>query len=314
MNTSLEHKKLRNLFKKKGELLEKQQMKRIVVLCDSVGWAIERVHLDMAAQLKADYVFQFYDAAAFMFDQVLNDIRTSDLCLITLGLYTGIVDMFKFTPAELKKLVVVCHGFQEFTPPKEWSDHVTYGSVCDLLVPFFERPVHVVPNGVDMSLFARKPCTGAIKTLGWCGRSTTHFKRTHLTFDIARQSKLPISIAEKLPLNELKNWYHSIDVLLITAGPEPYIETGPLPPFEAIASGIPVIGTKVGNFAKVPGPKFSTVDEACEILADLQADPERVRNLAEEQYAWVSANWTYRTLADSWKVMFEDALTKNQFQ
>jgi glycosyltransferase involved in cell wall biosynthesis len=287
-------------------------MKRIVVFCDNVGWAIERVHLDVAAQLKNDYVFQFYDAACFVFDEVLSDIKNSDLCLVTLGLFDAIVDMFRFTPQELKKLVVVCHGFQEFTPIKAWSDHVTYGCVCDLLTPFFERPVHVVPNGVEVSLFFKKPCTGVIRTVGWCGRSATPCKRTHLSFEIARKSKLPISIAENVDQKDMQTWYHSIDVLLITSGPEPYLETGPLPPFEAIACGIPVIGTNVGNFLKVPGPKFSTTDEAAAILAELKADPERVRSLALEQYAWVSANWTYTTLAADWKSMFESALQKTR--
>jgi glycosyltransferase involved in cell wall biosynthesis len=96
--------------------------------------------------------------------------------------------------------------------------------------------------------------------------------------------------------------------LLITSGPEPYIETGPLPPFEAIASGIPVIGTNVGNFRKIPGPKFTTTDEAAAIIRVLKSDPAQVRSLAEEQYNWVVENWTYKTLASSWKHMFNVAI------
>jgi glycosyltransferase involved in cell wall biosynthesis len=271
------------------------------------------VHLDVAAHLSDHFDFSIYDAFWFPWDTVLNDIRASDICVTTLGLYTGFMDLFKFsTPEELRKMVVVCHGFQEFTPPKVFSEHVTYGAVCDLLVPFFPVPVHVVPNGVNLSLFQRKPCTGVINSLGWCGRSTTYFKRTHLTFEIARKSKLPISIAETLPLCDLIPWYHSIDVLLITAGPEPYIETGPLPPFEAIASGIPVIGTNVGNLRKIPGPKFTTTDEAAAIILELKEDPARVRSLADEQYNWVVENWTYKTLATSWKQMFDAALSSQR--
>ena len=133
-----------------------------------------------------------------------------------------------------------------------------------------------------------------------------------MSSEIARRSRIGISIAETLFLSDLKEWYHTIDVSLVTSGPELYIETGPLPPFEAIASGVLVIGTSVGNFAKVPGPKFTSVEEAVTIIKHLKSNPEHVKNLAAEQYDWVVENWTYQTLAPSWKVMFESAISKSQ--
>ena len=71
-------------------------------------------------------------------------------------------------------------------------------------------------------------------------------------------------------------WYKTIDVLLVTAGP--------LPPFEAILSGVLVIGTAVGNFQLLPGPKFSKIEEVAVLLKDLKKLPDRVKALAKEQY------------------------------
>ena len=287
---------------------------KILVLCDSVGWAIERVHKDVEAALSRDYEFKFHDAACFVLQDAMSDFRTSDLCLVTLGLCEAVFDIIlpARNPEDLRKCVVVCHGYQELPKTDTWLDDVTYGTVSDVLVPFFPKPVHVVPNGVNLSLFERKTHSGCVKTLGWCGRSGTAFKRSHMSSEIARRSRIGISIAETLFLSDLKEWYHTIDVLLVTSGPELYIETGPLPPFEAIASGVLVIGTSVGNFAKVPGPKFTSVEEAVTIIKHLKSNPEHVKNLAAEQYDWVVENWTYQTLAPSWKVMFESAISKSQ--
>jgi hypothetical protein len=288
--------------------------KKILLLCDNVGWAIERVHKDVEAALSREYEFKFHDAARFILQDVMRDLRTSDLCLVTLGLCEAAFDIIlpARNPEDLRKFVVVCHGYQELPKTDTWRDEVTYGTVSDVLVSFFPKPVHVVPNGVNLSLFERKAHSGCVKTLGWCGRSRTAFKRSHLASEIARLSGTAISIAETLLLDDLKDWYHTIDVLLVTSGPELYIETGPLPPFEAIASGVLVIGTSVGNFAKVPGPKFTSVEEAAAILFHLKSNPEHVKSLAAEQYKWVVDNWTYRTLAKSWKDMFESAITKSK--
>ena len=50
----------------------------------------------------------------------------------------------------------------------------------------------------------------------------------------------------------------------------------------------------------VPGPKFDTVEEAIEIIADLRSDHEKVKALALEQYNFVIENYSYKVLAKEW--------------
>jgi hypothetical protein len=114
-----------------------------------------------------------------------------------------------------------------------------------------------------------------------------------------------MTAANTLSFEEVKNWYHTIDLLLITAVPVPEQETGPLPAFEAIVSGIPVIGTPVGNFRHVPGPKFTDLDEGVRLVNYYKEKPEELKNLAKEQYDYVIKNFSYKVLAPYW----EKALT-----
>jgi len=302
-NTRLDEK-----IPKKTNPLEKK-MKRILILADT-KWSVGRVHQAIATALSNDFVFKLYDGDAFRIEEFLEDFHNSDLCLTALYCFKSIIKFCKLASArDQQKIVAVCHGYQE-TIDHSWSPHVTYGTVSDILLPFMPADTHVVPNGGDQLLFEHKPHTGKLKLLGWCGELQHAAKMSDKVFDIARLSRLPVSIAETLSLEELKTWYHSIDVLLVTSGPVPHIETGPLPPFEAILSGVVVIGTRVGNFRKAPGPKFETVEEAAEILVELKAKPEKMLLLAKEQYDWVVENWTYKTLCKSWKQMFDTAIAK----
>ena len=284
-----------------------RKLKKIVVIAH-MGWSIERVHRDVENQLSDEFEFKYHHVSSFMLQEFLDDFRESDLCMMTMWDQDGLLEFCKLnTPEHHQKIVVVCHGFREIERCA-FSKFITYGMVSDVLLPTFPVRAHIVPNAVDMDLFERKPRNGQVKTLGWCGTRNQACKRIHLAFDIARDSKTAISIAESLPFEELKNWYHTVDILLVTSGPNEYEETGPLPPLEAIASGIPVVGTKIGNFGKVPGPKFATVDEAVRIILELKSDPSKLRNLAEEQFNWVRDNWTYKHHAPAWRDMFLAAI------
>ena len=108
--------------------------------------------------------------------------------------------------------------------------------------------------------------------------------------------------------DEVREWYHTVDLLLVTST----LETGPLPAFEAIVSGIPVIGTSVGNFANIPGPKFTSIEEGIKMVNDLKSNPEKMIELAKEQYDYVMKNYTYVSFADKWREAIQYVYSQNE--
>jgi hypothetical protein len=157
---------------------------------------------------------------------------------------------------------------------------------------------------VDPAHFEYRERDGKIKMAGWAGGGYLDFKQKNWGESIAKSTQLEFKTAENLEFEQMKDWYQSIDVLLITTVPNDWQETGPLTAYEAIVSGALVIGTPVGNFRKIPGPKFSTVEQGIQIVEDLKKHPEKVKKIAKEQYECVMNNWTYEKLAHYWRSAF----------
>ena len=262
---------------------------KIVVIADT-GWSVGRVNSDIAAEL-SEHLFVFYNSEEFFLDKFLNDVIDSDVILTTLNLYFDMEEIIK--PEFRKKVLLVCHGvsdihyIQKQPNFKGFSADFTYSVTSDVLVPLFPMKVYITPNGIKSDLFTYTERSGKIESLGWVGAHGINIKRIDWSYKIAGETKLPVTIACSMPFNLLINLYSKIDILLVTSGPDNYEETGPLPPFEAIASGVLVIGTSVGNFSHVPGPKFNTIKEASKIINELKNEPDKVRSLAKEQYQYV---------------------------
>jgi glycosyltransferase involved in cell wall biosynthesis len=288
-------------------------MRRIVIIGD-LNWSINRVDTGIEKALKDDYIFSFYDYRAFYLDQFLADVHKSDIVMIALYLWRDVLDLLK-TDEERRKVVLMCHGYMELTFQSQPSNLFTYGVTSPFLLPkmnkIIDNPIYVTPNGVDHHNFYHQNIDGKINSIGWCGALVPESKRHDWAIQIARKTELPLSIATSLLYKDMKDWYHTIDLLIVTSGPGIEVETGPLPPFEAIVSGIPVIGTVVGNFSFVPGPKFSTIEEAVSIINRLKQNPEEVKKLAQEQYEYVMNNWTYEALKYHWIKMFDHVISSN---
>jgi FkbM family methyltransferase len=282
--------------------------KRIVIFTD-LGWSIERVFRDMETYL-TDYIFVYHNATAFATNKLVADVNECHICISSLYLYNDMMHIFK-SPTLQQKLVFMAHGFSEIQTQTPYSTYPTYCAVSDVLIPFMPTPMYVTPNGVDDRLYTKTPHSGRLRSLGWCSSKRMKLKRFEWAYTIADNAGLSISIASNLTFEHLREWYRTVDLFLVTSGPEPHVETGPLPPFEAIASGVPVIGTAVGNFRHVPGPKFTTMDDAVAILKTFKAHPERLQALADEQYAYVMANFTYAAVKKQWITML-DAVAEKQ--
>jgi glycosyltransferase involved in cell wall biosynthesis len=218
------------------------------------------------------------------------------------------VDILSHVPNRERKIFFVSHGFEE-----GWGNDatLTYGITSSVLSHMFPPGTHLVPNGVDPDDFTYRQRDGHLNTIGWCGAPRQGYKQVHWAEAIAKGLDIPLSVTANpkyttpeawkgMNYDEIREWYGTIDLLIVTSIPEGSKETGPLPPFEAIVSGIPAIGTPVGNFRDVPGPKFTSVEEGIEIINKYKNNPEALKQLAKEQYEYVMNNYTYERLAPIW--------------
>lgn len=275
---------------------------KVLVFSDPY-WSLGRVHRGVAKYLP-QHEFRIVDWN--IRDNLVEDFAWCDRCIANLHCVKFLKDNYPFF--DLKKCIFVAHGAGEHGRiPGEYYSEYQYGMTSDSvrhLFPPHIKNVFLMPNGVDTDDFSYKERDGIIRKFGWCGGTHVESKQFSWAKEISCRLNIPIDVASQLSYNDVAKWYHTVDVLLVTAVPIPESETGPLPAFEAIVSGIPVIGTPVGNFRHIPGPKFSTVEEAVQILNIFRENPESVRNLAKQQYEYVLQNFTYKAMANKW----DDAL------
>lgn len=278
----------------------KHTLRRKVLVYNKLDWSVARVFRDVEKALGDDYHFEYYDWGNTTHD-LYEKIKQVDIVLTTLPAYGYLKH------GDLSKCVFVCHGYPEFGDVPDLPNTLRFAMTSETIRGLFPEgsTVMLTPNGVDPAFFpVRRNHTGRIQTLGWVGSedpSSGGHKRSAWVKEISSMMNLPYKFADGVPFQDMNAWYLNIDVLLITAGPESWRETGPLPAYEAILSGIPVIGTRVGNFASIPGPKFETVEEAVMILSGLMFQPDEVKRICQEQYDYVMKHHTYAVLADAWR-------------
>lgn len=274
-----------------------------VFIFSDTNWALGRVYRDVMRNLVGEVEYRFSDWQSYTWEEFDSRYRWSDICLTNLLTYCLLKK--EWSHLGLSKTIFISHGAGEGWEIKdgEWDPQIKFAITSDSIrhkIPPEIPEVHLMRNGVDDAEFTYTPRSGVIGNLGWCGKEHVTEKRVEMANEIGEKSGLPLLKASWLTYEQVKDWYQTIDMLLIVSGPHMEKETGPLPAFEAIASGVPVIGTRVGNFRHVPGPKFDTVEEAIEIIADLRSDPEKVKALAIEQYNFVIENYSYKVLAKEW--------------
>jgi len=272
--------------------------RRRVLVYNKLDWSVARVFRDVEKALGRQYEFTYFDWGQTTPD-FYETLNTYDVILTTLPAY----NILKYT--DLSKCVFVCHGYPEFGDVPDLPNNLRVAATSPTILSMFPAgsTVLITPNGVDPAFFpTRRPFPTTIGMLGWVGRedpSSGGHKRSAWVREIAEKMGVQHTFAENVAFHGMNAWYNGIDVLLITAGDEPWRETGPLPAYEAIVSGVPVIGTRVGNFSNIPGPKFETIDEAVEVLRALTSD--ELARICEEQYAYVIKHHTYEVMADAWR-------------
>lgn len=291
---------------------------KVLYFTDTGGGSLTRVYSGIEKQLSAEFEFRWVDWRNYSYEGFMDAFNWSDICVTNL---VALVHMRNWYGLNLKKFLFISHAFEEHMELPEYDPRPTYALTCNCVRELFPpgTNLHLMPNGVDHNDFTYAPKDGSLNTLGWCGRQNVSWKQWGWAQSISEKSGIKLETLDAWqsadrPKDFMRTWYPTIDLLLVTAIPEWKTETGPLPPFEAIVSGIPAIGTPTGNFRDVPGPKFNTIEEGVAIVNDLRQNPDRMKALALEQYNYVMTHFTYEVLAKSWRIGIQDAILRSSFQ
>jgi hypothetical protein len=293
-------------------------MKKLFIWAEN-GWAIGKIHHNLEKYLSDEFEFIYCDWGSW--DELGRLYNQYQICDLFMSCYVGqYYTLGQFPELNMKKAIFVAHGFEEMKGVDP-SPLATYGMVSRSIEHLFPSDIKpfFTPNCVELDDYTHREHSGSTTNIGWCGAPRIWFKQFEWAKEISKQFGTELQISCKTPFedpadwtplstSEIKEWYSKIDILLITSIPNGQSETGPLPAFEAIASGVVVIGTPVGNFKEIPGPKFSTVEEAVQILNELKNDNERVRQIAKEQYECIVEKWNYKVVAEKWREMLRSAL------
>jgi len=119
--------------------------------------------------------------------------------------------------------------------------------IQDRLRQYFpDKTVLHLTHGVDNNLFRPAEIRQHTEfTLGWVGSHERPLKRLYLAEEIATKGGFKLSIAgfKKYPHSKMPKYYQSVDAFFVTSTHEAH----PLVVYEAMATGLPVVTTNVGD-------------------------------------------------------------------
>lgn len=175
--------------------------------------------------------------------------------------------------------------------------------------------IRILPTSVRLGRFKRREAR-PIRMLGWCGvpASGKYFgsdlKRHRWFEEIVSKAGVSGKVSNRdYTYETMQTFYDSVDMLVCTS----ISEGGPLPVFEAIACGVPVISTDVGlvkEFSSIP--KFENVDEAVRMVKTYVESPKLAQTLAHKQYEELSGSaFSFEAAYPKWDRFF-DACSFNE--
>ena len=156
----------------------------------------------------------------------------------------------------------------------------------------YERSIPYTPYGVQMSKYKRLPLPSCIRKIGIVGDLSfgeiyKQNKGYPLLEEIANLGNFEI-VYLYYPERTYQEIYEPCDLYICCSKQD----GGPLPVFEAIASGRPAISTQVGNVQHIEHLfLYKTAEEAVSFIHSLNQDTHKLQTYFDHLYSDIQQHW-----------------------
>ncbi len=174
-----------------------------------------------------------------------------------------------------------------------------------------DKTILHLSHGVDTQRFKPGPRANTVFTVGWAGSHERILKRLNLAREIAEKGGFNLDVAgfKQYPHSAMPGFYQRQDAFLVTSEKEAH----PLVVYEAMATGLPVVTTNVGDVDRyiingVNGfilPVNATLAAFVEVLNWLKNDPalrarigEAARQTTLEMLSWAEVAKQYTPIIE----------------
>ena len=310
--------RLAKLYKKKPK----------IAIWTEGGWSLGKVYKGLKSSLDSKYDVDFHDWSNNDNNKKLwTDGGWKDYDVImgntALTFYPEELNYLKELPeAALNKMIIGIWANLSLDNA-HFTERIKYtkGPIFHCVTRDIQKSAKDVYN-VDATLIkAGKPTSdfkpfktvNKIKTLGLngspnIGEEWCKIKRPKMFAEIAEKSNCKHLFIFNSPEKDNKI-YKDIDMYVCTSTSE----SGPAGIMECALSKIPVISTKTGHAKNIKSVKtFETVDEAVNIIKELNSSPELLNDYIEEVYNEVINEYDWANVAPKyWIPLIEKLLNKS---
>jgi len=258
------------------------------------AWALGRIHEEIVRCIP-EHQFSFFDwrskeeCEVFFATYQSYDILLGNTAILFLTEKFG----KRLDPDYIHRCLAILHCpvlhhefYDERIPFTKGPTYLGVSPECSMSIANVLRvPVKACPFGINPHHFPRLDSKASFEVAGVTAMSK--YKNTDLLQRVC--DKVGLSLRPCDPKDANKDLYSSFDVFLC-ASP---LDAGPLGNFEAAALGIPVLSTRVGNWAYVPNALFfETEEEAVAILQKWKEWPDERVAYAQRLSNEIHSAWT----------------------
>ena len=291
----------------------------ILIIIDAYGWAWDIASKQLLEHLPPDYngvIINYWD----LFNNVT--VNPSEWDIVLNYMYRNDMVMAAMDPRN----TVICIESDPSTvemylkPLYDKFKHLAgmNGKVAYHLMNMYpdEGPtIHTLTHGVDIKQFHPPSHSPPAFTVGWVGRADRPSKRFTLADEAMQSTKLSwkplkgLKDASYLPPELMPAYYRTLSCLLVTS----LVEVHPLVVYEAMASGVIPVTTRVGDVEEYIVEDFNGVYLPYSLDAVTVADKVtplshtyRYEKMRKHARITIEKHLSWETVIPSWIKVFEE--------